>query len=42
MISEILDNTSIRERATYQKSGSKHLYLDECKMRNLVQRDVKE
>ena len=28
MMSEILDNTSIRERVTYQKSGSKHLYLD--------------
>ena len=25
-----------------KKSGSKHLYLDYCKMRNLVQRDVKK
>ena len=46
MTSEILDNTSIssiRKRDTfllsYTKSGSKHLYLDYCKMRNLIQRD---
>ena len=46
MTSEMLDNTSIRKRYTlllsYNKSGSKFLYLDYCKMRNAIQRDAKK
>ena len=43
MTTEIVNN--IRKRdiylLSYDKSGSKHLYLKYCKMRNLVQWDVK-
>ena len=44
MTSEILDNIRKRDQylISYKKTGSKHLYLDYCKLRNLVQRNVKK
>ena len=44
MTSEILDNIRKRDQylTSYKKTGSKHLYLDYCKLRNLVQRNVKK
>ena len=44
MTSEILDNIRKRDNCllAYKKSGSKHLYSEYCKLRNLVQRDIKK